>query len=160
MGPPSPPTIRVCIGDADAPIVNLRRRMAWALRALMASGERGCTYLDTPAPRWAVYVHNRRTLGFVIETRRERHCGPFAGYHARYVLRSSVVILGHSGGPGLTKHAKPSAVVRNGKAGNAISHLDALQTALEQAPLSVKAALEHAIAVSENGYKKALDAMD
>ena len=45
-------------------------------------------------------------------------------------------------------------------AGDAISHLDALQTALEQAPLSVKAALEHAIAVSENGYKKALDAMD
>jgi winged helix domain-containing protein len=61
--------------------------------ALIGAGERGCTPIDTPGPRWFTYVHDLRKLGFAIETIRERHGGPFAGEQARYVLRSPVVIL-------------------------------------------------------------------
>ena len=36
--------------------------------------------------------------GIVIETIRETHGGPFAGQHARYVLRSLITILEKKGG--------------------------------------------------------------
>jgi hypothetical protein len=86
-------TIRARIGDADGPVVTVRGREAWALRALQLAGERGCTPIDTPGPRWSAYVHDLRRLGFAIETVRERHGGPFPGEHARYVLRSRVTVL-------------------------------------------------------------------
>ena len=68
----------------------VRGRDRWALEALMAAGDAGCTPIDDPAPRWAAYVHELRALGFEIETLTEPHAGPFAGNHARYVLRSKV----------------------------------------------------------------------
>jgi hypothetical protein len=89
-------TLRLRISDND-PVVTLRGREAWALMALKAAGERGCTPIDHPGPRWSGYVHDLRKLGIVIETIRERHGGPFAGEHARYVLRSLVVILEKEG---------------------------------------------------------------
>jgi hypothetical protein len=84
-------TIRVRIGDDDGPAVTVGGREAWALLALMAAGERGCT--PTPGPRWSGYVHDLRKLGVVIETIRERHGGAFPGDHARYVLRSRITVL-------------------------------------------------------------------
>lgn len=66
-------------------------RDRWALEALIAAGPKGCTPLDTPGPRWSGYVHNLRSLGVPIETVTEAHGGPFAGTHARYVLRASVM---------------------------------------------------------------------
>jgi len=45
-------------------------------------------------------------------------------------------------------------------ASDAVSHLDALQSVLELAPVSLKPALNRAITVSQNGYRKALAAMD
>ena len=86
-------TIRARIGDDAGPVVSVRGREAWALLALMDAGERGCTPIDDPGPRWSGYVHDLRKLGLDIETIRERHGGPFAGEHARYVLRSNVAIL-------------------------------------------------------------------
>ncbi|WP_425093822.1 winged helix domain-containing protein [Tropicimonas sp. S265A] len=65
-------------------------RDRWALEALIAAGEKGCTPIDTPGPRWSGYVFNLRRLGVAIETVTEAHDGPFAGTHARYVLRSRV----------------------------------------------------------------------
>ncbi|WP_171207839.1 MULTISPECIES: hypothetical protein [unclassified Ruegeria] len=65
-------------------------RDRWALEALIAAGPKGCTPIDTPGPRWSGYVHNLRNLGVPIETLTEPHDGPFAGTHARYVLRASV----------------------------------------------------------------------
>ena len=65
-------------------------RDRWALEALIAAGVKGCTPIDTPGPRWSGYVHNLRKLGVPIETLTEAHDGPFAGSHARYVLRASV----------------------------------------------------------------------
>ena len=68
-------------------------RLAWALHALVVAGEAGCTPLDHPGPRWSGYVHQLRRAGLVIETRDERHAGPYPGRHARYVLRSEVEIV-------------------------------------------------------------------
>ena len=70
--------------------VTVRGRARWALESLMAAGDAGCATIDDPAPRWAAYVHELRALGFEIETLTEPHAGPFAGSHARYVLRSKV----------------------------------------------------------------------
>ena len=68
-------------------------RDAWALIELERAGNRGCTPIDNPAPRWSSYVFNlRHGLGLNIETITERHKGPFPGTHARYVLRTPVQI--------------------------------------------------------------------
>lgn len=79
-------------GDVQHHLISGRDR--WALEELMKAGTRGCTPIDNPAPRWSGYVHNLRTLGVDIETIHERHEGPFAGTHGRYVLRSRV-LRGH-----------------------------------------------------------------
>lgn len=74
--------------EGDAPrVIITKGRDRWALEALMTAGPKGCTPLHNPAPRWAAYVHNLRALGVAIETITEKHGGPFAGHHARYVLR-------------------------------------------------------------------------
>ena len=67
-------------------------RDAWALQQLHAAGERGCTPICNPGPRWSAYVHNLRGNGFNIETRHEPHRGRFPGTHARYVLHSQVLL--------------------------------------------------------------------
>lgn len=56
----------------------------------MAAGPKGCTPISNPAPRWAAYIHNLRALGVAIDTIAEKHGGPFAGHHAKYVLASNV----------------------------------------------------------------------
>ncbi|GAA4169533.1 winged helix domain-containing protein [Shinella granuli] len=68
-------------------------RDAWALRNLINAGTAGCTPIDHPGPRWSHYIFKLRSFGFLIETVHENHGGPFAGTHARYVLRSSVEVL-------------------------------------------------------------------
>ena len=72
-------------------------RDAWALLNLIERGERGCTPIDTPGPRWSHYVFKLRHAGFIIETIDENHGGPFAGSHARYVLRSRVTVVSKTG---------------------------------------------------------------
>jgi len=74
--------------------VIVKGRDRWALECLIAAGERGCTPIDTPGPRWSGYVFNLRDLGIQIETVTEPHSGPFKGTHARYVLRSVPVAEG------------------------------------------------------------------
>lgn len=68
-------------------------RDAWALAELVRAGERGCTPIDHPGPRWSAYVFKLRNAGLDIETRHEAHGGPFAGNHARYVLKTPLRIL-------------------------------------------------------------------
>lgn len=70
--------------------IELGGRLRWALEQLMKAGAKGVTPLENPALRWAAYVHRLRELGIDIETKTERHAKPFAGNHARYVLRSQV----------------------------------------------------------------------
>ena len=68
-------------------------RLIWAIDHLMKAGKQGCTPIDTPGPRWAGYVHKLRNKGIKIETIEEAHGGPYAGFHARYILRSNVELL-------------------------------------------------------------------
>jgi hypothetical protein len=68
-------------------------RAAWALAALISAGEKGCTPIDHPGRRWSAYVHKLRCAGLSIETFEERHAGPYAGRHARYVLQSRVEVV-------------------------------------------------------------------
>ncbi|AZO11219.1 hypothetical protein EJ074_20590 [Mesorhizobium sp. M3A.F.Ca.ET.080.04.2.1] len=78
----------------DGEPMTIYGREAWCLERLMAAGSRGCTPIEQPAPRWSAYVHDlRHKFGLVIETIHEPHAGPFAGSHARYVLRSEVEIV-------------------------------------------------------------------
>lgn len=77
----------------DGKPVTVIGRDAWALRNLVNAGAAGCTPIDHPGPRWSHYVFKLRGFGFVIETVDEKHGGPFAGSHARYVLRSQVEII-------------------------------------------------------------------
>lgn len=70
--------------------VTVSGRDRWALEALIAAGDRGCTPICTPGPRWSGYVFNLRELGVPIKTVTEAHDGPFAGTHARYVLTAPV----------------------------------------------------------------------
>jgi hypothetical protein len=88
-------TIMVRIG-AERRVFN--GRFAWALENLIRAGERGCTPIDHPGPRWSHYVFVLRREGLSIDTVEERHGGPYPGRHARYVLRSSVEILELQGG--------------------------------------------------------------
>jgi hypothetical protein len=89
--------VKAQIGEAG-PVVKVRGRDAWALLELKAANDDGCTPIDHPGPRWSGYVHKLRKAGIIIATIRERHSGPFAGQHARYVLISIVTILEKKGG--------------------------------------------------------------
>lgn len=80
-------TVRI---EPDGPEVPLSGRDAWTMQQLLAAGERGCTPIDNPAPRWSGYVFNLRKVGFDIQTLHEAHKGQFPGTHARYILRSKV----------------------------------------------------------------------
>ena len=85
---------------SDGRTFTVRGRDAWALLELLKAGARGCTPIDNPGPRWSAYVHALKTeRGLAIETVHESHGGPFAGTHARYVLRSAVAILHRSDEP-------------------------------------------------------------
>ena len=79
--------------EPDGGVHRVVGRDAWALQNLMRAGVKGCTPIDHPGPRWSHYVFKLRKAGFVVETIHEGHEGPFAGTHARYVLRSQVSIL-------------------------------------------------------------------
>ncbi|GGE41414.1 winged helix domain-containing protein [Actibacterium pelagium] len=68
-------------------------RQRWALECLLRAGKKGCSPIDHPGPRWSGYVFDLRELGVQIETITEAHDGPFAGTHARYVLRSQVQLV-------------------------------------------------------------------
>lgn len=49
--------------DGRAFVVGLKGRDAWALAQLIEAGERGCTPIDQPGPRWSGYVHKLRRAG-------------------------------------------------------------------------------------------------
>ena len=82
------------VGDLVGKTITLKGRDAWALSELIRTGEKGCTPIDTPGPRWSAYVHKlRHEYGLKIDTVHENHGGAFPGCHARYVLRTQVRII-------------------------------------------------------------------
>ncbi|SFD00589.1 winged helix domain-containing protein [Devosia psychrophila] len=75
--------------------IKLSGRVLWALLSLMREGERGCTPITRPAPRWSHYIHQLRTVYNInVETINEGHEGVFSGTHARYVLRDQTSLFG------------------------------------------------------------------
>lgn len=70
--------------------IKLAGRQRWALEKLIKAGEKGCTAYADPAPRWAAYIHDLRSMGIPIETLHEKHGGEFSGTHARYRLTATV----------------------------------------------------------------------
>lgn len=85
--------VQVTIETAEGGRMVLKGREAFAIEALITAGERGCTPIDHPGPRWSDYVFKLRRRGINVETVDERHAGPYAGSHARYVLRSPLTVI-------------------------------------------------------------------
>lgn len=77
-------------GSDGAQVMDLEGREEWALSNLLAAGESGCTPIEHPGPRWSDYVFKLRRRGIDIATITEKHDGPYAGHHARYILKSKV----------------------------------------------------------------------
>ena len=77
------------------PAATIKGRYARCLHTLIRAGEKGVSpAIDDPMPRWSHYVFWLRSrFGVVIETVTEKHGGPYAGTHARYVLHSKVNVL-------------------------------------------------------------------
>ena len=84
---------RVRIGASDRPVTSLIGRDAWAFRRLMNADAHDCTPIEHPGRCWSSYVHKLRKAGFSIETVTQAHGGPFAGKHARCVLRSETTVI-------------------------------------------------------------------
>lgn len=89
-------TQRYFVQDSDSVrFIDPVGRDAWMLDRLLEAGPGGCTSLENPAPRTSHYVYKLRTrFGLNIETITEPHDGPYAGHHARYILRTRVTPVG------------------------------------------------------------------
>ncbi|MFS8037703.1 hypothetical protein ACI7BZ_12210 [Xanthobacter sp. AM11] len=85
--------LRVRIDGPEGPELTVKGRVAWTLAHLLQAGERGCTPIERPAPRWSDYVFKLRRAGFTVETIDEAHGGNYSGTHARYVLRTPVEVI-------------------------------------------------------------------
>jgi len=84
-------TARFALHGREGPqVMDLKGREEWALSNLLAAGENGCTPIDHPGPRCSDYVFKLRHRGIDIATITGKHDGPYAGHHARYVLKSKV----------------------------------------------------------------------
>ncbi|MEY9782294.1 winged helix domain-containing protein [Sinorhizobium fredii] len=93
-------SMRVQIMDKGEPVglpMTIVGRDAWMLQGLIKAGKAGCTSIDNPAPRISHYIFKLRGFGIAIETVHESHSGPFPGSHARYFLRSDLVVLDEKG---------------------------------------------------------------
>lgn len=84
--------LKVRVGT-DAAAITVKGRMAWALHQLIQSGERGCTPIERPAPRWSDYIFKLRKAGLAIDTIDESHGGAYSGSHGRYVLKTAIEVL-------------------------------------------------------------------
>jgi hypothetical protein len=92
--------LNVTLMGGDCPrSLTLSGRIGQTLFHLMQAKGQGITSLENPAIRLAAHIHTLRGLGFAIDTETERHGGAYPGYHARYRLRSTVVLArDHKGG--------------------------------------------------------------
>ncbi|MFG1278257.1 winged helix domain-containing protein [Xanthobacter autotrophicus] len=85
--------LTVRLDGPEGTILSVKGRVAWTLAHLLQAGERGCTPIERPAPRWSDYVFKLRKAGLTVETIDEAHGGSYSGTHARYVLRTPVEVI-------------------------------------------------------------------
>jgi len=84
--------IKCDLGDGLQEYV-FRGRRAWALRELHTAGSKGVSRADNYAPALTQYVAQLKSKRFDIRTIREKHSGPYSGFHARYVLMTDIGII-------------------------------------------------------------------
>ena len=84
-------TYLVTLSNGETKVIHLSGRVKWALERLIEAGQRGCTPITQPAPRWSDYIFRLRGEGIEIETIHEKHGGAFPGHHGKYILRSKVL---------------------------------------------------------------------
>lgn len=94
-------------------LIILYGRDRWALECLIVAGDRGCTPIELPAPRWSTFIRHLRASGLKIDRLVEAQMNGNRGRRVRYVLRSHVarlhdVIL--NGGPRVQAKVMPSPV--------------------------------------------------
>ena len=91
------PVLKVRVGEPSHLLptreLTLKGRFAWALKELQTAGSQGLHVIDRPALHWSHSIYRLRRDCLAIETIPESHSGPYAGSHARYVLRSPVQII-------------------------------------------------------------------
>lgn len=85
------------IGGEQSRTFTLSGRIGQTIYHLWQAGPAGITAFETPALRLAAYVHSLREMGFAIETQMEPHEGKYAGNHAKYILRTSIVVTQSDG---------------------------------------------------------------
>lgn len=86
----------------DGLTFKVKGRDGWALAQLVKAGDKGCTPIDNPGPRWSAYVFNlKNQYGLDVKTIHEPHRGSFPGTHARYVLLTEVEVI-HEPAAGVT----------------------------------------------------------
>ena len=92
--------LNVTLQGGDCPrLFTLSGRIGQTMHFLMQAKRQGITSLENPARRLSAHIYSLRDMGFIIDTEMEPHGGAYRGHHARYRLRSSV-ILGHGHGEG------------------------------------------------------------
>jgi hypothetical protein len=73
----TPGRLSICVRLDEVPLRDLsfEGRDAWGLIQLLNAGERGCTPINAPGPRWSHYVWKLRRSGLIVETINEAHAG-------------------------------------------------------------------------------------
>jgi winged helix domain-containing protein len=87
------PVVELHVHVDGGPECKFVGRFAWTLNELIRAGDRGCTPVEQPAPRWSHDVFRLRRDGVQIDTITEPHAGAYSGHHARYRLDSEVQVL-------------------------------------------------------------------
>ncbi len=85
--------IAVQLAPFNSPSLVFRGRCAWALNELILAGDKGCTPIQRPAPRWSQYILMLRRAGLAIDTLHEPHSGAYSGTHGIYVLRTDLRVI-------------------------------------------------------------------
>ena len=79
-------------------VLRLKGRQAWMLEQLLEAGPAGFTSQDAPGARISGYVSQLRLKGVPIGTIRQKHGGPFPGFHGIYLLDCQVRRIGPNKG--------------------------------------------------------------
>lgn len=79
----------------DGKCFTVKGQVARTLLALLDAGEQGVTALSVSSwgYRLAHYILCLRKLGLIIEMEKEPHDGLVSGWHGRYRLRTSVLLV-------------------------------------------------------------------
>jgi hypothetical protein len=82
------------MGGERSRYISQSGRIGQTMHALLRAKSQGIGPLEHRSLRLAAYIHSLRDMGFTIDAERAEQDGDYPVFHARYRLRSTV-ILGH-----------------------------------------------------------------